>query len=68
MRGAFSRQDSQPWRPHVTIQNKVTADAARQLHQALEGKFEPRPGTVTGLLVWEYFGGPWRPVRRLPLA
>lgn len=26
MGGEFSRQDSQAWRPHVTIQNKVPAD------------------------------------------
>ncbi|BBO02003.1 MULTISPECIES: 2'-5' RNA ligase family protein [Bradyrhizobium] len=68
MGGAFSRQDSQSWRPHVTIQNKVAPDAARQLHRALEREFAPRPGSVTGLLIWEYLGGPWKPVRRLPLA
>ncbi|GAA0005927.1 2'-5' RNA ligase family protein [Bradyrhizobium diazoefficiens] len=65
MGGVFSRQDSQAWRSHVTIQNKVTADAARQLHQAFALDFEPRPGSVTGLLVWEYLGGPWRSVRQL---
>ncbi|WP_452101122.1 2'-5' RNA ligase family protein [Bradyrhizobium monzae] len=32
MRGEFSRQDSQTWRPHFTIQNKVTPDAAQRLH------------------------------------
>jgi hypothetical protein len=63
--GEFSRQDSQTWRPHVTVQNKVTASTARQLHQALAREFEPRPGSVTGLLVWEYLGGPWKLVRRL---
>ena len=26
MGGEFSRQDSQPWMPHVTVQNKATAD------------------------------------------
>jgi hypothetical protein len=64
--GEFSRQENQTWRAHVTIQNKVTADAARQLHQALEGDFKPRAGWVTGLLVWEYLGGPWKLVQRLP--
>jgi hypothetical protein len=64
--GAFSRQDSQPWRPHVTIQNNVTADAARQLHHALAREFELRPGSVMSLLVREYLGGPWKLVRRLP--
>jgi len=62
----LSRQDSQAWKPHVTVQNKVTAGAARQLHQALALEFQPRPGSVAGLLVWEYLGGPWKLVRRLP--
>ncbi|MGO4512134.1 2'-5' RNA ligase family protein [Bradyrhizobium sp. 2TAF36] len=65
MGGEFSRQDSQAWRPHVTIQNKATADAARQLHRTFEHGFEPRPGSLTGLLVWELLGGPWKLVRRL---
>lgn len=66
MGGEFSRQDSQGWRPHVTVQNKVSADDAKQLHQELTTGFEPRAGAVTGLLVWEYLNGPWKPVDRLP--
>src|ERR1700761_4579300 len=31
MGGEFSRQDSQPWKPHVTIQNKASSQAAREL-------------------------------------
>ena len=68
MGGEFSRQDSQNWRAHVTVQNKVTADAARRLHRDLESGFVPRSGTVTGLLVWAYLGGPWRLMRRLPFT
>lgn len=64
----LSRQDSQGWRPHVTIQNKVTASAARSLCDALRAGFAPRDGTVCGLLVWEYLNGPWRLERRLPFA
>jgi 2'-5' RNA ligase superfamily protein len=64
MGGDFSRQDSQPWRPHVTIQNKVSANAARALHEQLEQDFSQRSGTVEGLLIWEYLGGPWRLVQR----
>jgi len=66
MGGEFSRQDSQAWRPHVTIQNKVPADAARRLHSEMERGFVRRAGAVTGLLVWEYLGGPWELVRKLP--
>ncbi|QAU49949.1 2'-5' RNA ligase family protein [Bradyrhizobium guangzhouense] len=66
MGGEFSRQDSQGWRPHVTIQNKVAADVAKRLRQQLATDFEPRAGAATALLVWEYLNGPWKPVDRLP--
>ena len=63
--GAYSKQDSQPWMPHVTVQNKVTAESARQLQYALEQGFAERGGAATGLLVWEYLGGPWKLVDRI---
>ena len=66
--GEFSNQDRQPWRPHVTIQNKVPAEAARRLQQQLQQSFTARAGTVTGLLVWEYLGGPWKLAERLPFV
>ncbi|WP_426616320.1 2'-5' RNA ligase family protein [Bradyrhizobium sp. McL0616] len=68
MGGEFSHQDSQTWQPHVTIQNKVPADAAQRLHRELANKFAVRAGAVTGLLVWEYLNGPWKQVDRLPFA
>ena len=40
MSGEFSKQDSQGWRPHVTIQNRVPAAAAKQLYRAMENGFE----------------------------
>jgi hypothetical protein len=66
--GEFSRQDRQPWRPHVTIQNKFRTDVARWLHQDLAEGFMPRTGAITGLLVWEYLSGPWRLEKRLLFA
>jgi len=63
--GEFSRQDSQPWKPHVTVQNKVTAVSASQLQNALEQGFAERVDAATGLLVWEYLGGPWNLVERI---
>jgi len=57
--GEFSRQDTQTWMPHVTVQNKVTAESARQLHHALARGFSERVGAATGLLIWQYLGGPW---------
>ena len=64
MGGELSRQDSQGWRPHVTIQNKVDAPAARALQAALKADFAPRPVRLTGLAAWRYRGGPWEPVSR----
>lgn len=61
----LSRQDLQPWRPHVTIQNKATADSARRLFRMLEEGFSDRAGTSTALLVWEYLGGPWKLAERI---
>jgi hypothetical protein len=68
MGGEFSRQDSQAWRPHVTIQNKVSAEAARHLYRTLQSGFAPRNGAVIGLLVWEYLGGPWKLIEQLRFA
>ena len=65
MGGEFSRQDSQPWMPHVTVQNKATAESARQLQYSLEQGFSKRIGAATGLLVWEYLGGPWKLADRI---
>ena len=68
MAGELSRQDGQKWTPHVPVQNKVKADIARELFAKLSKDFAGRAGYATGLLVWEYLGGPWRLVRRLPFA
>lgn len=66
--GAVTRQDAQRWQPHVTIQNKVAPDTARALHEAMAAGFTPRHGAATGLLLWNYLGGPWRLDARLPFA
>jgi hypothetical protein len=50
--------------PQAVWKNKVMADAARQLCRALEYNFLPRRGAVTGFLVWEYMGSPWKLVER----
>jgi len=63
--GELSRQDSQRWMSHVTVQNKVQAETAKQLLATLDETFAIRAGLATGLLVWEYLGGPWKLVRRL---
>ena len=62
--GLLTPQDAAPWRPHVTIQNKVTPEEARTLLRQLERDFRRQPVAVEGLAVWAYRGGDWYPVSR----
>jgi 2'-5' RNA ligase len=55
----LTAQDRQGYRPHVTVQNKVSPEEARALHRELEAAFVPREIAGTGLLLWRYLGGPW---------
>ncbi len=55
----LTTQDRQPFRPHVTIQNKVSAEASRSLASQLRKGFEPFTATAAGINAWEYLGGPW---------
>ena len=57
--GMLGAQDQGGWRPHVTIQNKVSNREARQLVEALQAGFRPRPLRVRGLGLHNYLGGPW---------
>lgn len=59
-------QDAAPWRPHVTIQNKVTPEEARALQNRLAQEFRARPVRITGLAAWWYRGGPWELLARYP--
>lgn len=56
----LTAQDRQPFRPHVTIQNKVEPIAARALLTQLGSPFTPRQGLGRAVQFWEYLGGPWR--------
>jgi hypothetical protein len=55
-------QDRARWRPHITVQNKVTAEAAKKLRVSLAVDFVDRPLDVAGLAVFRYLGGPWEAV------
>jgi len=57
--GLLTAQDSQGWRPHVTIQNKVEPKVARALLHNLESDFRPMPLAISGLGLHSYLGGPW---------
>lgn len=61
-------QDRQKLWPHITIQNKVKPDEAKQLKEALEQDFEPFVIEGTGLSFYEYLGGPWKFVREFKFA
>lgn len=54
------KQDRQPLRPHITVQNKVTAYKAQQLHQTLLQDFVPFGFQAIGLQTWRYLHGPWK--------
>jgi hypothetical protein len=62
-RGMLTPQDLAPWRPHITIQNKVDPKEAKRLQQQLRATFQPRPLALKGLASWRYLGGPWEPIR-----
>jgi hypothetical protein len=66
LHGLLMPQDLAPWRPHVTIQNKVPPREARALQRELRSDFEPRPLAIRALAAWRYLGGPWEPIRTWP--
>ena len=55
----LTAQDSQGYRPHVTIQNKVDPAVAKALLHELSKGFSPWEVAATGLSLWHYRGGPW---------
>lgn len=66
LHGALGAQDCAGWRPHITIQNKVSNKVARQLIQSLGNRFSPRPLMVKGLALHRYLDGPWQRIAFYP--
>ena len=66
LHGMLSAQDSSGWRPHVTVQNKVSNREAQALLEALKAGFEPRPFGIRGLALHRYLGGPWETLKTWP--
>lgn len=66
LHGLLSAQDGPGWRPHVTIQNKVSVNEARTLIAQLEASFRPRPLAIHGLGLHRYLGGPWEKIAVYP--
>ncbi|WP_155547032.1 2'-5' RNA ligase family protein [Amycolatopsis camponoti] len=55
----LTRQDAQPFKPHVTVQNKVGPEVAAETLAAVRADPGPAAATATGVTVWRYLGGPW---------
>jgi 2'-5' RNA ligase len=62
--GLLTPQDAAGWRPHVTIQNKVTPGAATALLSELGRTFTARSVRIAGIGSYFYRGGPWEPMSR----
>jgi 2'-5' RNA ligase len=52
-------QDRQGYRPHVTVQNKVSPEVASRTLGELRQRFAPFPITARAVRLWRYDGGPW---------
>ncbi|QQN73904.1 2'-5' RNA ligase family protein [Croceicoccus sp. YJ47] len=57
--GSLTSQDSHRPNLHITVQNKVSGDDARQLQARLRSDFSPRTFEFIGLETHYYRGGPW---------
>ncbi|MHA6247907.1 2'-5' RNA ligase family protein [Pontibacter sp. CAU 1760] len=55
----LTAQDKQKLWPHVTVQNKVPGEVAKQLQQDLAADFAPFTAYGIGFQLWAYQGGPW---------
>ena len=64
--GLLSAQDAAGWRPHVTVQNKVTPRAARELLSSLQKMLLPRALAIAGLGLHRYRDGPWETLAVYP--
>jgi 2'-5' RNA ligase len=64
----LSPQDRQKFQPHVTIQNKVTPEAAKALLTYLSADWEPVTAQGVGLSLWRYRGGPWEAAGTFPFG
>jgi hypothetical protein len=58
----LSRQDLQPFRPHLTVQNKVSLQERDTLYNELSRNFKPFYVTAIALTLHEYHNGPWQKV------
>ena len=55
----LTSQDRQKRRFHVTIQNKVEPQDAKNLKREMDKDFKPFSFTIHGIQLWRYLDGPW---------
>lgn len=60
-------QDRQGYRPHITVQNKVTPEHARETLDLLSRGFVPFRTEGATLVLWRYLGGPWEQLEEVAL-
>ncbi len=61
-------QDTHTIKPHVTIQNKVSAATAKELSLQLQKDFVPFSVRAIGINTWLYKNGPWDHVVFYPFS
>ena len=61
-------QDRQRYQPHITVQNKVTPEIARETLADLQDSWQPSNISAHALLLWQYCNGPWKHVRTFGFA
>lgn len=66
LHGLLAKQNVNPARLHITIQNKVSATAARSLHAQLAPAIKPVEFRFYGFGVYAWEEGLWREIRKIP--
>ena len=56
-------QDRQGFKPHITVQNKVTPESARETLALLQASFQSYGAVALGLYLWHYRHGPWEHIK-----
>ena len=59
----LTMQDRQGLWPHVTLQNKVSLQKAKQTLEEISIEFTPFSTYAIGLQLWRYVNGPWEAYR-----
>ena len=66
--GWLGAQDRQGYRAHVTVQNKVFPEVARETLARLQAGFVPWRAQGVGVTLWRYLGGPWERLEHMEFA